>query len=185
MGWRSTRYGPVRTSSWSGLSAASKRKCRPRARVAVQDKRLASPKNKQEHAIRQGSGDLVQNFPAHKSKYAATSSERPHRARRSLRSGVLSFHPFRGNGTNHTSQPAAIIMYAVAVKKAAPFWSRRAPGLKSLDSPSDQGTSVFRGAAGANRHVRGRPETRATQAPIRLRAAESPTAAPAPRAPQE
>jgi hypothetical protein len=33
--------GPERTSWWSGVRAASKRKWRPSARVAVQDKRLA------------------------------------------------------------------------------------------------------------------------------------------------
>src|ERR1039457_900293 len=35
MGWRTSRYGPDRTSSWVESTEASIRRCRPRARAAV------------------------------------------------------------------------------------------------------------------------------------------------------
>src|SRR6266403_5567471 len=112
MGWRTTRYGPDITNSWSELRPASIRHWRPRACAPVQERRPASSKKRMASATRQTGGDLSQNLLCHNIEYATTTSNMPQRARRSSSLGRSVFRLARKNGVNQMSHPAARMAYA-------------------------------------------------------------------------
>src|SRR6266446_6065676 len=113
MGWRTTRYGPDITNSWSELRPASIRHWRPRARTPVQERRPASKKKMMESAIRQPGTDLSQNLFCPKIEYAIATSKMPQRARRSNSLG-WELRLASKNGDIQMSHPAPRMPYAKA-----------------------------------------------------------------------
>src|ERR1035438_8539092 len=77
MGWRTSRYGPDRTSSWVKSTEASIRRCRPRARAAVQESAQASAKRETDSARRHHPKNKPKKVPATTANKTRTPALRP------------------------------------------------------------------------------------------------------------